>query len=175
MARTAPRTPPYSVHAEKSLLGAILRAPQIIVEVRSIIPGGDVFFRSQHGELYDAIVDCHEEHPAEDAGELRGRLQATEVLGRIGGPVLLDDLVGHAPDAGAALGHARQIHDKALLRRLIDAASDIVADAYHADDGFAAVLDRGCRRLEALADAEADATSAPATRAAPSHRPIRRG
>ena len=51
------KTPPYSIHAEKALLGACLAHPRIVPRVGAIVPDGEAFFRTQHGQIYDAILE----------------------------------------------------------------------------------------------------------------------
>ncbi len=151
------KTPPYSVHSEKSLLGALLVDPGLIGTARQVVHDGTVFFRSQHGQLYDAMLRLVRTQRSLDpdrfVAALEELLGEEELLEKIGGRGYLNQLVREAAPAQAALEHARQIQDKALLRQLIEVASDILSDAYGSGDRFEPVLSRARERMKKLGEA----------------------
>ena len=64
------------------------------------------------------------------------------------------ELARVASDPGSVDDQARVVAEKAQMRRLIDAISDSLHDAYYSDENCAAVLERTRKRL-----AEVDQTT----------------
>ncbi|MCP3906349.1 MAG: hypothetical protein GY715_22230 [Planctomycetes bacterium] len=148
---SGPKIPPYSVVSEKRALGAMLRTPGFVDEVRPMIPSGVWFFRLEHGKLYDALVEIGGRARGEGIDTLIERIEALGVLESIGGGAFVRGLANEAPDRGEALTHATNVAEKARMRQLIDAAADILHDAYHTQESFAALLKKSKKRLNELA------------------------
>lgn len=154
------KTPPYSVHAEKTMLGAVIVEPKLMSKMAKIIAGGDVFFRSQHGQLYDAMLAVHQKRQKPDMAALVKTLADRGQLEAVGGQSFLMELADGAREQGDPVEHAVQIRDKALLRRLIDAASDTLTEAYRGQLRFEELLARARARLDALTEPEPDPDAA---------------
>ena len=75
------------------------------------------------------------------------RLEDASLLEAIGGEPYLDELRSSGVAQQAAIAQAEQVRDKARVRRLIDAASAILSDAYRGDAPFDEVMARARRRL----------------------------
>jgi replicative DNA helicase len=144
------KAPPYSVHAEKGLLGALIGDCSRFAEVRGIISGSDVFFRPQHGRLYEAMVDLFEESGAFDTEALAGALQDRQQLAEVGGEAFLGELEDGTGPSTDPVALAREIQEKAIRRHLIDVASDMLSDAYRPDVTMDELLRRARERLDSL-------------------------
>lgn len=143
------KKPPYSVAAEKAVLGAILVEPKLMDEVRPILTDGEPFFRSQHGQIYTAMVAI--DGPVTRQG-LAAQLDEDGLLETIGGEPYLDELESSGVPHDAALTQAEHVREKARVRRLIDAASAILSDAYRGDSPFDEVMARAQKRLADVQD-----------------------
>lgn len=146
------KVPPYSVHSEKVLLGSMLREPRIVKDVKKIISDGDGFFRPEHGRLYDAMIKASRKRRSLDTESLIAAAAASGTLDDAEAANQLRELVDVAEDPAKALEHAKVIAEKARMRRLIDAISDTLNDAYHSPDGFDAILGRAQKRLDELGE-----------------------
>jgi replicative DNA helicase len=140
------RQPPQSIEAEMSLLGCLLLDPEILSEVLGTLKSHDDFYRESHREIYRAILDVFDTHRSGDLVQILDHLRDRQVLEQIGGPEYLADLANCVPGPTNAPHFARIVAEKAKLRRLIDAAGQILYDAYHTGDlgpdGAKEVLDR---------------------------------
>ena len=67
--------------------------------------------------------------------QIQERLRQLGVYDQIGGDQKLVDLAEAVPSAVNAPHYARIVAEKAKLRRLIDAAGQILYDAYHVVEG----------------------------------------
>ncbi|MHC5115171.1 MAG: DnaB-like helicase N-terminal domain-containing protein [Planctomycetota bacterium] len=150
-AYSGPKIPPYAIVSEKKALGAMLRTPGLVDEVRELIPSGACFFRLEHGKLYDTLLEIGGRAVGEGLDTLIERVEACGVLDSIGGPRFIHGLADDAPDRAAALKHAENIAEKARMRELIDAAADILHDAYHTQSSFDEILKKAKKKFNALA------------------------
>ncbi|MCA9310501.1 MAG: replicative DNA helicase [Phycisphaerales bacterium] len=129
------RMPPFSVEAEMSLLGSLLLDPEAAAEVIPMLPSGDAFYRETHGAIYNALISLYDRHNSGDLVQLADMLESRGILEELGGAEYLLELAECVPSAANAIHYARIVRRKSQLRHLIDAAGQILHDAYHADDG----------------------------------------
>ena len=146
------KVPPYSVHSEKVLLGSMLREPGIVKDVKKIISDGDVFFRPEHGRLYDAMIKASRKRRSLNTESLIAAAAAPGTLDNVGAVDQLRELVDVAEDPTKAIQHAKIVAEKAKMRQLIDTISDTLNDAYHSSDGFEAILSRARKRLNEVGE-----------------------
>lgn len=135
MGKLFDRTPPHAVQAERSLLGSILLDPGVLNDVVEIVPTPESFYKEAHGTIYKALVDTFDAHQSGDLVQLTETLRARGVLDRVGGTGYLMELAEAVPSAASAPYYAKLIADAARLRKLIDAAGEILHDAYTGSDG----------------------------------------
>jgi replicative DNA helicase len=123
------RVPPHNLEAEESVLGSMMLSPEAIASVIETLKAPD-FYRPVHQKIFQAILAMYARGEPVDAittvEELtrRGELEAT------GGALYIYNLVESVPTPGSASYYAKIVSDHALLRRLIDAASQIMSRAY---------------------------------------------
>jgi replicative DNA helicase len=128
----AGRVPPHDLEAEKSILSGLLLDNNAMhaayVEVKP-----EDFYHPVHRTLYQAMVDLREESAPIDLRTLSDHLVRHKLLERVGGPVVLAEIADFETTAAHVVHHARIVRDKAVKRRLIAAATEIVELGY--DDG----------------------------------------
>jgi replicative DNA helicase len=148
----AVKTPPYSVHLEKVVLGGILADPELIREVRGLVREGDAFFRSQHGLLYDVALKLYRKRKSLNmdrwVDEVTGALERQEQLAVVGGRRYLDELASAGHTRAATIAAAETVRDKALLRRLIDVVSESLSQAYGGDASAAEIIEKTRAKLD---------------------------
>ncbi|HYE62794.1 MAG TPA: replicative DNA helicase [Phycisphaerales bacterium] len=140
------RQPPQALEAEMSLLGSIILDPGVIPDVISLIKGAGDFYKVQHAEIYKAVLDVYDQRNTGDLVQIVDLLRDRNVLDQVGGADYLVELANCVPTAVNAPHFARIVAEKAKLRRLIDAAGQILYDAYHVGElgpeGAREVLDK---------------------------------
>lgn len=137
------RLPPHSLEAEMSLLGSMILDHRVVGEVIGIVPNADYFYSEAHAAIFEALVKTYDVHRSGDLVQLTEALKNKEILSEVGGQDYLLQLAESVPSAVNAPHYARIVRDKAQLRRLIDAAGQMLYDAYHAAD----VADSGSREI----------------------------
>jgi replicative DNA helicase len=125
----AERLPPQSREAERSVLGSMLRDNLVIGDILQILRG-DNFYADAHQKIYHAIVTLYDKgHPA-DLVTLAELLKEQQYIEDIGGYSYLAELWDAAPTAANAEYYARIVRDKAVVRSLVHAGTEILRDAY---------------------------------------------
>ena len=116
------RQPPQDLHAEQSVLGAMLLSKDAVADVVEQLSSGD-FYRPAHQCVYDAVLDLYARGEPADAVTVAGELDRRGLLRRIGGAPYLHTLIATVPTAANAGYYAGIVAEKATLRRLVEAAA----------------------------------------------------
>ncbi len=116
--------PPHSIEAEESILSAVLMDNTVLLDVLEVLSPKD-FYRSAHEKIFAAMVDLFQRDEPVDLVTLSNRLREKGQLEEVGGAAFLARLVDTVPMAVNAGHYARIIHDKAIVRRLIEKANAI--------------------------------------------------
>jgi len=144
------RVPPQSVEAEACVLGSmILHAPCIDIVVQVTQP--EHFYRPAHQLVYRALVDMRQSGKPIDLVLLREELKLRNQLDAVGGVEYLVALAEGVPSAANAQYYAQIVRDKAMLRELIVAGTEMVQEAFDTRDAAGEVLDRAENRVFQIA------------------------
>ena len=130
-----------------SLLGSILLDPQVVGDVVLVIRSKEDFYKPANGAIYDIMVELYDKHASIDIVQLNQALADREILDTVGGLNYLVELADAVPSAANAAHYARLVREKSMVRRLIEAAGDILYDAYHSPDQAQAILDQAEQRI----------------------------
>jgi replicative DNA helicase len=112
--------------AEQAVLGAILLRPDALYDV-TVVVQPETFYREDHRLIYRAMLDLSHGGQAVDLVTVTARLKDLDILGRVGGAVFLADLSEHVGTAANVVHYANRVRDKALIRKLRDAALQIAS------------------------------------------------
>ena len=154
------REQPVSTEAERAVLGSVLLKPDVCDDVALLVRSDD-FHDDAHRLLFEHLQDLHDSGKRIDATIVLERLRAKGDLDRIGGAKALAEIIESVPHAAHAAHYAEIVRDKAILRALIDAGTDILRDAYDSPDEPRSLLGRAEEKifsiLERRSGAEAQA------------------
>jgi replicative DNA helicase len=153
---TTDRQVPFDEAAEQQVLGALLIDRDAIFKIADVLAGDD-FYVARHQRIYNAIYELLQRRERIDTLTVQVELARREELDRVGGAAYLADLAARVPTAVEIERHARVVRDRAILRRLLGAATQIAADAYSEPTDIPITLDRAEQRLFALRDDTANA------------------
>lgn len=128
------RDAPHSIEAEKALLGSMILEPTIIPDVIGTISNPKDFYLEAHGHIFSVLLEIYDRKDAGDLVQTVTLLRDRNVLETIGGEDYLVDLANSVPTAVNAPHFAKIVAEKAKLRRLIDAAGEILYSAYNSGD-----------------------------------------
>ncbi len=125
---------PYSLDAEKGVLGSIIIDPAAYLQIADILRAAD-FYRAAHQTVFEAICHLNARGRAADFITICDELERRGALQDVGGASSIAGLINDVPTSSNSGMYARIVADKALQRRVIYAASQIAAAAYDAERG----------------------------------------
>lgn len=135
------RIPPNQIEAEQSLLGGILIDNEGLPAALEILRG-DEFYRDTHRKIFRAVQQLFERNEPVDLITVTDLLTEKNQLEAVGGATYLAALTGMVPSSANVQAYARIINEKALLRRLIQSAHEIMAWCYEGGKNVDEILDQ---------------------------------
>ena len=145
------RTPPQDVQAEQSVLGAMLLSKDAIGDVAEVCRGRD-FYLPKHEQIYDAIIDLFGRGEPADAITVADELAKRGEIGKIGGHIYLHDLLATVSIASNAGYYAEIVKEKAILRRLVEAAIKISQMGYTGGGEVSSIVDQAQQAIYEVAE-----------------------
>ncbi len=134
------RVPPQNLEAEVSVLGSILLDKEAIVRVADILLPDD-FYSDANRLVFEEMLWLYEHHQPIDVVTLTNRLTEKGGLEEIGGATYLSQLASSVPSAAHVVSYAKIVADKAVLRKTISAANDIISMSDSSPDDPSEMLD----------------------------------
>jgi replicative DNA helicase len=113
------RQPPHNLEAEEAVLGAILAARRLLVEVATVLEEAD-FYRPAHRAIWRAMLRLADRNQPTDPVTVLGELDDAGELADVGGGPFLHTLIEAVPTVASAAHYARLVADAARRRRVID-------------------------------------------------------
>lgn len=126
------RLPPQAIEAEQSILGSMMLDNRVIDEISSELEPRD-FYRSDHQVIYKEIITLDEGGQAADVVTVSEALTTLGEIEKVGGLAYLGALAKNTPNASNVKSYAKIVRERAILRRLIESANDIIQAAYQPD------------------------------------------
>ncbi len=158
-AAEALRTPPHSIEAEQAVLGGLLLDTNAWDQVGDAVAADD-FYRRDHRLIFEAIGELATESKPCDVVTVSEHLERRALLDEAGGLAYLGTLARDTPSAANVRAYALIVKERALLRSLITAGSEIAASVF-SDEGLSArelvnqaeqkvfeIAERGTRRTD---------------------------
>lgn len=154
---TAPvvdRQLPYSPEAEIAVLGGMLIDPDAVAKAIEVVDDS-MFYREANRRLFRAMARLFQSGQALDPVTVSEELKKTDELEAVGGLAYLAELLDAVPTAANLEYHARIVREKALLRRLIEASTQVIRDAYEVGERTVEeILDSAEQRIFQVAQSQ---------------------
>ncbi len=147
--RAEDRIPPHDLEAERSVLGSMMLSPEAVADGLSRLRSTH-FYRPSHGIVFSAIFALFERKEPVDMVTVSAELKRMDKLDVIGGKSYLADVADSVPVAAHIEHYAKIVMEKAMLRQLIDAGTDIVHEAFSDQKEADRVLEDSHQRIMKL-------------------------
>jgi replicative DNA helicase len=148
---TVTRVLPQNIEAEQFVLGGILIDNEALHAVLEVIKPED-FYREAHRKIFLAFLELYEQNIPIDLVTVSELLQKKGQLADVGGASYLATLVEAIPTTTNLVHYARIIKEKAILRRLINCASEIINQCLTPTEDAEEILDRAERSVFEIAN-----------------------
>ncbi len=125
------KTPPHNIEAEQCVLGAVLIEKDAINPVLELLSSdGSDFYHEAHSRIFKGMVTLFDKNTPIDVVTLSDLFKGTDVLESVGGISYIGEIAEAMPTAANISYYAKIVREKALLRRVISSATDIVSEGY---------------------------------------------
>ena len=146
------RIPPHNLHAEESLLGALLLSRDVVGVVAELGLSVDHFYKPAHQHIYASVRGLMSTGQPVDIVTVADELRRNGLLEEIGGAQFLLDLQNATPAISNASRYSKIVQDTAVLRRMISVAGEIAELAYQEPDDVTKALDEAETKVFEVAE-----------------------
>ncbi|MFM7784084.1 MAG: replicative DNA helicase [Gammaproteobacteria bacterium] len=144
---SALKVPPHSIEAEQSLLGGLMLVNETWDRIVDLVDESD-FYRNEHRLIFAAMAKLANASQPLDVITLSEQLHAAGELEQAGGLPYLGDLARNTPSAANVQAYAGIVRERATMRRLIAAATEISTRCFSPEGRTGAeLLEEAERRL----------------------------
>ena len=149
------RVPPHSIEAEQSVLGGLMLVGEAWDQVADRLVEED-FYRREHRLIFRAIGQLAGAGQPCDAVTLGEWFERHGETANIGGVAYLAELANNTPSAANIAAYADIVRDKSVLRKLIEAGTQIAGDGFNPEGrGTPEILETAEQRVFKIAEAGA--------------------
>ena len=140
------RKMPQNIEAEMSVLGVAFLNKNALVKICEDLYS-DMFYSEANKKLFEAIKRCYDAKIPVDITTVKEELDKKNDLSAIGGIEYITEVNDSVATAANLDYYIKIVKDKALIRNLIDTATDIVTDAYEEDEDVTGLLDNAEKKI----------------------------
>ncbi len=149
---TAERMLPQAIEAEMAVLGSMLIDKEAVSKCIELLDE-TAFYRTAHQKIFQAAMNLDARGGTEiDYLTITDELQKMSVLEEVGGPYYITELANKMPSAASVEYYAKIVLEKSLLRKLIEASTEIARDSFEAREDAADILDTAEQKIFALSE-----------------------
>ena len=147
------RVPPHSVEAEQAVLGGLLLDNLAWDKVADLVNELDLY-RQDHRQILRAVTRLIGENKPADVVTVAELLQSHGELESVGGLPYLASLASNTPSAANIRRYAEIVHERAVMRKLVETATNIADSAYSPNGKSASqLLDEAEAKVFEIAEA----------------------
>ncbi|MBI4517446.1 MAG: replicative DNA helicase [Deltaproteobacteria bacterium] len=140
------KLPPQNLEAEEAVIGGILLDNTALDRALELLRPED-FYRESHRKIMRAVLELSERSEPIDLITLTDVLKARNQLPEVGGAAYLSELADKIPTAANIAYYARLVKEKAILRSLIQTATDIATRGYESQADVEQFLDEAEHKI----------------------------
>ena len=140
------RVLPNNLEAEESVLGACFLSKYALQKANESLTS-DSFYSEKNGKIFSAMTALMEESTPIDLTTVTSYLKNHNQLTEVGGVEYLTEVVNFVPTASNIDYYIQTVEETALLRRLIETATEIAAEGYRTDESVNEILDSSEKKI----------------------------
>ena len=137
---------PHSLEAEQAVLCYMFLSKYALNNASENLVMEDFYF-DKNAKIFKVMTDLHEKNVAIDVTTVTNELNTKEWLVQAGGVEYLSEIVTSLATAANVDEYINIVHEKALLRKLINESTNIITDAYNAKDEVNDLLDSAEKKI----------------------------
>lgn len=131
---------PQNLDAEMSVLGVAFLDNYSLSKICEEVTE-EMFYNEANQKLFKAIRSLHDNKIPLDITTITDELDKTKELGAIGGLEYISEVIDSVATSANLDYYINIIKEKAIVRNLINTATDIITESYEEEDNVTALLD----------------------------------
>ena len=140
------RVLPNNLEAEQSVLGACFLSKYALQKAgENLSP--ESFYNDKNGKIFATMISLMEEHTPIDLTTVTSALKKKNELTEVGGVEYLTEIINFVPTASNVDYYIKTVEEAALLRRLIETATEIATEGYRTDETVNEILDSSEKKI----------------------------
>ena len=145
------RSLPQNIEAEQSVIGSMIIDKASIAQAAEVLKAED-FYRDSHRVIFAAIVELFQKDLPIDLVTLIEHLRASEKLEAAGGITHITQISDSVPTTAHLQSYIKIVEEKAMLRKLIRASTEVIEDCYARQNEVEGVLDSAEKKIFDIAE-----------------------
>lgn len=142
----AGHTMPHNIEAEKSVLGACFLSKHALEKsCESLL--ADAFYNDANSKIFSCLQRLLEEHTPVDLTTVTTELKEKNILKEVGGVEYLTEVINFVPTAANIDYYIKKVEEAAILRNLIETATDIATTGYNPEESVNETLDTAEKKI----------------------------
>ena len=134
------RVPPHSEEAERSVIGSMVMSGEAAMAAEEMLTGDD-FYDRQLGAVFETMKALSDARKPIDLITLKEALEKQNLPEDVKNMEFMKEILASLPTSANVRKYAEIVRDKATLRRLISAASEVEQDCYRQQKETQEILD----------------------------------
>jgi replicative DNA helicase len=145
------RVPPQAIEVEQAVLGSMLIEKEAVPKALEVLDQ-ESFYRESHARIFQAMASLFDKSEPIDVTTVSEELRRRGQLEAVGGAYYLTELTMKVTSAANVEAHAYIVLEKAILRKLIEASSDITRRSYNTAEDPLELLDEAEQKIFEIAE-----------------------
>lgn len=137
---------PHNIEAEQAVLGSMFLSKYAVQKAVENLDK-DIFFLDSHNKIFSVLQDLDEKHKPIDITTVTDELNKKGLLKQIGDVEYLTEIINSVPSAANVDEYIKIVNEKAILRRLINEASNILTEGYAASEEVDEILNKAEQKI----------------------------
>ena len=140
------RALPNNLEAEESVLGACFLSKYALQKASENLTE-DSFYSDKNAKIFSAMTTLADEATPIDITTVTSYLKKKNELNEVGGVEYLTEVLNFVPTASNIEYYIQEVEEAAILRNLIETATDIASSGYSTDESVNEILDNSEKRI----------------------------
>ena len=144
------KIPPHDIEAEQAILGSMLTDKDAVMAALEVLKE-DAFYREDNKLIFSAMTSLYAKNEPIDIITVKAELAEMGALDRVGGLEYLVELPERVPTTANVERYVKIVDEKAMLRRLIASANELVSLGYDESENVDNIMDMAEKKIFDLA------------------------
>jgi replicative DNA helicase len=140
------RVPPQAIEIEEAVLGAMLIEKEALAKALEVLDD-TAFYKPAHQKIFKALIELFNRSEPVDLITLTEELRRQGELEHVGGEYYLSELTTKVSSAANVKYHAHIVLERALMRQLIQASSEVATRAFSETEDALGLLDEAEQKI----------------------------